>query len=76
MSVEGLSEEQRQCLVRCEPIEDSTNGFFVACFVRDVPPLYSVNPLRTIGTPTSSTVTRPRKRRRLNVQQLRKSFMS
>ncbi|KAJ1660471.1 hypothetical protein IWQ61_000618 [Dispira simplex] len=27
-----LSEQDAECLVRCLPLEDSTNGFFVACF--------------------------------------------
>ncbi|EJU04571.1 S-adenosyl-L-methionine-dependent methyltransferase [Dacryopinax primogenitus] len=30
----GLSEDDANCLIRCTPGEDRTNGFFVACFVK------------------------------------------
>lgn len=31
----NLSSLQAQCLVRADPLNDATNGFFVACFERD-----------------------------------------
>ncbi|KAJ1850251.1 putative 28S rRNA (cytosine-C(5))-methyltransferase, partial [Coemansia sp. RSA 2703] len=37
LAVEGLDEAQAECLVRAMP-EDGTNGFFVAGFVRVLPP--------------------------------------
>ncbi len=35
VSHQGLSQQQSDCLVRCDPGTDRTNGFFVALFVRD-----------------------------------------
>lgn len=32
--VDGLTEQQADCLIRCDPHRDCTNGFFVACFER------------------------------------------
>jgi putative methyltransferase len=34
----GLDDAQAACLLRCDPLHDGCEGFFVALFVRDAPP--------------------------------------